>query len=113
MSAPWFDPNLFAWIPGTLLGVVGGTLGALAGALAPRGKARAAVLGLVAAAIVLSLALLVCAVVALSTGQPYGIWYGFGLPGLLGLIIFGCLYPVIRQRYREAEARKLRAADLG
>lgn len=113
MNAPWFDPNLFAWIPGTLLGVVGGTLGALAGTLAPRGKARAAVLGFHAAAIAGSFALLVCGLVALLTGQPYGIWYGFGLPGLLGLIIFGSLYPVVRQRYREAEARKLGAADLG
>ncbi|MGZ8203193.1 MAG: hypothetical protein ACXWUB_08080 [Burkholderiales bacterium] len=113
MNAPWFDPNLYAWIPGTVLGVVGGTLGALTGTLAPRGKARTVMLGLHVAAIAASFALLVAAIIALATGQPYGIWYGFGLPGVLGVVVLGLLYPVIRQRYREAEARRLRAADLG
>jgi hypothetical protein len=113
MTAPWFDPNLFSWIPGTLLGVVGGTLGAIAGMLAPHGKGRALVLGFHAGAIAVSFVLLVLGAVALLTGQPYGIWYGFGLPGLLGVVLFSALYPVIRQRYREAETRKLGAADFG
>jgi hypothetical protein len=109
----WFDPNLYAWIPGTLLGVVGGTLGALAGALAPRGRARGLVLGLFAAAALASFALLAIGVAALLVGQPYGIWYGFGLPGLLGSVLFAALYPVVQRRYLEAETRRLQAADLG
>lgn len=108
----WFDPNLYAWIPGTLLGAVGGTLGAVAGTLAPRGKARGLVLGLFAAAALASFALLVIGLVALLIGQPYGVWYGFGLPGLLGTVLFSVLYPVVRSRYLEAETRRLQAADL-
>lgn len=113
MNAIWFDPNAYAWIPGTALGVVGGAFGAVAGLLAPRGKARSLILGLHVAVIAASFAFLVCGVVALLTGQPYGIWYGFGLPGLLGFVVFGSLFPVIRERYREAEARRLNAADFG
>ena len=45
MNEPWFNPNLYAWIPGTLLGVLGGTWGALVGTLAPRGKAKGLVVG--------------------------------------------------------------------
>lgn len=110
---PWFDPNLYAWIPGTMLGVVGGTLGALTGVLAPRGKARSLVLGLFAAAAFASVALLAIGCVALAVGQPYGVWYGFGLPGLLGTVLFGVMYGVVRKRYQDAETRRLHAADLG
>ncbi len=113
MIVPWFDPNLYAWIPGTLLGVVGGTLGAVTGTLAPRGKARRLVLGLYVAVIVMCACLLGVGVVALLAGQPYGVWYGLGFPGLLGIVVVGALYPMARRHYREAEARRLAAGDLG
>ena len=113
MTEPWFNPNLFSFIPGTLLGIAGGTLGALAGALAPRGKARALVVGAFVAAIVVSLGLFVAALVALVAGQPYGVWYGLGLPGLLGVVVLGALLPVVLARYRDAETRRIGAADLG
>lgn len=113
MAAPWFDPSLYGFVPGTLLGVAGGTLGALAGALAPRGKGRALVLGTFGAAIAVCAALLAAAVVALATGQPCGVWYGLGLPGLLGVVLFCALLPVVRARYRDAEARRIGAADFG
>ncbi len=112
MTEPWFDPNLYAWIPGTLLGLVGGTLGAATGVLASRGRAQRLLLGSYVVVIVACACLFAIGLVALLTGQPYGVWYGLGLPGLLGVIIVGALYPVVRQRYREAEARRLVAGDL-
>lgn len=112
MTEPWFDANLYAWIPGTLLGVTGGTLGALAGTLAPRGKAKALILGFHGVAIGVSAMLLIIGIVAFILGQPYGVWYGLGLPGLLGITVFGALFPVILKRYREAEERRLAAHDL-
>lgn len=113
MATPWFDPNLYGFIPGTLLGVAGGTLGALAGTLAPRGKARALVVGAFGAVIAACALLLAAAVVALATGQPYGVWYGLGLPGLLGVVLFAALLPVVLARYRDAETRRMGAADFG
>lgn len=113
MNEVWFDPNVYSWIPGTLYGTLGGLWGGVAGSLAPRGSAKRLVLGLGYLFIVIGLALLLMSIVAYLTGQPYGIWYGLGLPGLLGLVLFPSLLPVVLARYREAEERKLRAKDLG
>ena len=112
MTEQWFDANLYAWIPGTFLGVVGGILGSLGGTLAPRGKAKRLVIGLYGLAIFVSAILLIAGVVALIQGQPYGVWYGLGLPGLLGIVVLGALLPVLLKRYREAEERRLVAQDI-
>ena len=40
MTTPWFDPTLYAWIPGTVFGSAAGLMGALVGWLVPQGKAR-------------------------------------------------------------------------
>ena len=112
MVTPWFNPNLYAWIPGTVLGVLGGTIGSLAGMLAPRGKARGLVLGLMFFATLYSAAMLVAGIIALVCHQPYGIWYGFLLPGVLGVILFPTVMVGVRRTYREAELRKSRAQDL-
>ena len=112
MTEPWFDPNAYAWIPGTLVGVIGGLLGGLAGMLAPRGLARGFILGSFMFMMVVSVALLGTALYAAAQGQPWGIWYGIGLPGVIGLIVFGVLYPIIKNVYQQAEARRLHAKDM-
>ena len=112
MTEQWFDANLYAWIPGTLLGVAGGILGSLAGILATRGKAKGLVLAFHWLGIGVSAILLIAGVAAFILGQPYGVWYGLGLPGLLGITVFGALLPVLLKRYRAAEERRLAAHDL-
>jgi peptidoglycan/LPS O-acetylase OafA/YrhL len=113
VTEPWFDPNRYAWVFGTALGVLGGTLGSLAGSLAPRGKAKGLVLGLFMALLAACAFLLAAGVVAIVQKQPYGVWYGLLLPGALGLIVMGGLLPTVKRRYREAEERRLSARDLG
>ena len=110
MAEPWFDGNQWAWLPGTLLGVFGGLWGALLGGLAPRGKARPLVLGLGWLFVGVSLVLLAAGLTALVSGQPYGVWYGLGLAGLMGTLVIAPLIPVARKRYREAEERRMREA---
>ncbi len=112
MIEPWFDANHYAWIPGTLLGVLGGTWGSLVGILAPRGKAKHLVLGSLVLMLAACAACLSLGVLALLQHQPYGVWYGLLLPGILGLVLFPSLTPVVLMRYREAENRKMQARDL-
>lgn len=112
MTEPWFDPNLYAWIPGTLLGVIGGLVGSLGGVIVSRGVGKHILYTVFITVIAFSAVLLLGAIVGLATGQPFGVWYSLGLPGIIGLIVFGSLLPVLRNAYREAELRRLSAADL-
>lgn len=112
MNDPWFDPMRFAWLPGTFLGVAAGVVGTLAGIYAPRGKAKGLVLGSVWALLGISVLLLIAAIVALAAGQPYGVWYGLGLAGLIGTLVLGMNAPMIVRRYRQAEARRIQAHDM-
>lgn len=111
MPQPWFDPSTYSWIPGTVFGTSLGVLGGLAGTLASLGRGRKFILTMWGIFTVIAVALLVTSIIAWSVGQPYGVWYGLGLPGLLGVILLPSLYPTITTRYREAEERRIQAAD--
>lgn len=90
----------------------GGIEGPLMGICASRGNLKGMVMGFHFGIIAICFILLCVGVFALATGQSYGIWYGIGLPGVLGLVILGTLTPVVRNRYQEAELRRLMADDL-
>ena len=111
MTEPWFDPIRYAWIPGTALGVLGGVYGSVVGSLAPMGRARGLVLGFHGVLLGLSAVLLAAGLAALAVGQPYGVWFGLGLAGLFGVVVFGLLTPVVRRAYEQAERRKMAAQD--
>ena len=42
-------------------------------------------------------------------GQPYGIWYFPTLAGGLVTFLLTVLFPVVRKRYAEADARRMEA----
>lgn len=112
MSEPWFDPNHYGWIPGTAFGVAAGLWGGAVGLLAPRGRARGVVLGLTWLFMACAVILLAAALVAWRDGQPYGVWYGLGLPGAIGLAVLGGNIPNVLRAYRSAELRQMEARDL-
>ncbi len=111
MNEAWFHPG---WLG--LLGGIVGTLGALVGTLAgifiPKGKAKKLVLGVNTFAFAVGLISLVVGIIAYFLGQPYGIWYGFGLCGLICISLFGSFFFVFRHEYRKAELRKSMSEDL-
>jgi hypothetical protein len=111
MTEPWFNPA-YAWLPGTVLGCVCGLIGALAGCLIPRGKGKTLVLGSLWSVFSAAVVMLVAGIVALVSGQPYDIWYGLGLAGLIGVVVIGCNAPQVHRFYRMAEARRMQAQDL-
>lgn len=112
MNEPWFDPNTWAWLPGTIFGCIAGLWGAGAGILVPRGKRRSLVLGTGVALLIAAVAFLVAGTAALIARQPYGIWFGLLLPGAIGIFALPFNLLVVWNRYNEAETRRIRAVDL-
>lgn len=113
MNEPWLsNPGMVGGIFGSIMGILGGIIGTLAGVFVPRGKAKKLTLGVNTFAFVLSFISLVVGIIAYLSGQPYGVWYGFGLCGLLGTSGFGSSFWVILKRAREAELRKSMSEDL-
>jgi len=113
MAEPWFDPNTFGALFGSIAGGVGGSLmggwGGLVGWLAPQGRARRFIYGSWAVFMVLGAIALGFGLYALAAGQPYGIWYAPTLTGGLTLLLLSILFPVVRKRYAEADARRMEA----
>ncbi len=113
MSEPWFDAIRYSWLPGTLLGVAGGVMGTLMGTLAPLGRGRVFLTGVMWTTTGVCAVLFCAGVAGLLMGQPFGVWYGLGLPGLLGTMIFGILTPLTSRVYQMVEQRKITAKDIG
>jgi hypothetical protein len=112
MTQPWFDPNSYAWIPGTAYGVIAGILGGLVGWLLPRGRATRFLLRAWFVLWAAAVGLLVIGFVALLNGQPWGVWYGLLLPGAIGTLVVGANSFVILKTRRQVEQRRLAAKDL-
>lgn len=112
---PWWTVQQAGWIGGSLgatLGLLGGAFGMTAGFLAPKGKGKVAVLSLIGVILGLGVLSLVAGIVALIASQPYHVYYPLLLIGGIGSIVAGVNLPVILARYRQAEARRLDAAEL-
>ena len=62
--------------------------------------------------LVVSAVLLALGLIALLSDQPYGVWYGLGLAGFIGVAVIGANAPVVYRVYRAAEERKLAAPRL-
>jgi hypothetical protein len=112
---PWWtdqQAGLFGGIAGGLVGILGAILGTLAGVFAPKGKLKSLVLGLQCTMIALGLASLVVGIVAVLNHQPYGVYYPLLLCGTILTVLCGSLLPVVLQRYRQADRRKMEAQSL-
>ncbi|MCY3723396.1 MAG: hypothetical protein OXG97_14330 [Candidatus Poribacteria bacterium] len=113
MDEPWIgNMGMVSGILGAAGGILGGVVGTLAGFFIPKGKAKKLVLGVDIFGFALSCLLLVVGIIAYLSGQPYGIWYGFGLCGLIGTPLYGMLFFVFRSEYRKVELRKSMSEDL-
>lgn len=92
-SASWFDASL-AWFPGTVWGVLIGIFGGVCGVFCacfrrPAFMAEALIYGYWIL-LIGSAGFLMMGMIALISGQPYGVWYGLSLPGVIGLLVLGC-----------------------
>jgi MFS family permease len=116
VSEPWFDEQAFGMWFGAIGGGVGGALlgclGALAGMLIPRGRGRGLVMGGLSVYLLLGVAMIGFGVTALMLGQPYGIWYGPMLEGVLFTVLCCVFLPLTRSLYRQSEQRRIDAEGL-
>ena len=102
----------WAGAAGGAFGILGGLWGAIAGILASRGRARNFVLaGTTIIAAASGLMLLSGAALYLR-GAAWPIWFPAVNIGLVGLLVFGIGFFIIRQRYEESEQRRMLAMDL-
>lgn len=102
MESTWYDPDTLAWLPGVVMGITAAVLGVLTSKHAPSASHPTLILGgwlLFKTAAVL---LTIVGIVAAWTEQPYGIWYGLMLPGLIGIAVAYIVLPGIRRRYAGA-----------
>jgi uncharacterized membrane protein len=114
-AEPWFSEKAaiyFGSFGGAAIGVFGGIIGVTAGVLAPKGKGRGFILNSMLALGCLGIGFLLTGIVALVVDQPYAIYYPFLLLGLILTSVMFAVRPAIRQRYAEAEQRKVEAAAL-
>ncbi len=99
MILAFLDPT-YAWLPGTVFGVLIGLWGAAFGMARGLGKGGP---GLIAALRTIYWLLLAAAFVMLQLGvtafaseETQPVWMGWLLPGFVGCISLGVLYPVIK-----------------
>ena len=112
MTTEWFDPGLYAWVPGTAYGVLAALMAGVVGYFAPKGRARQLIVRGWLALWALAVALLAAGLMAQIQGQPWGLWYGLELPGVVGTLVVGLNTFVIQKTYRQVEQRRLAAKDL-
>jgi hypothetical protein len=99
-----------------LLGGIGGALiglwGALIGIVSSRGKARRFVLGSANVLLVIGIASVVGGVVALSTAQPYMVYYPLLLIGIILVAVIGKMRSSLSARYEQLELKTMQSMDV-
>jgi Ca2+/Na+ antiporter len=116
MTDAWWsgaNSGMIGGLFGAGIGILGGFVGSLVGILAPRGVGRSFVLGGIFLMILTCVLSLITGLFALLlAGQPWHVWYPLVLLGAIGIVVFGCLFPVVTRLYRHAEQRQLEASAL-
>jgi len=108
-GAPWSARTV--GIVGGIGGALIGCLGTLIEWLASHGKARRFVINAVRVLIGIGVAFSIGGLVAVALRQPYGVWYGFLLIGVLLVVIFPLRLRRYQDRYREFELRRMASMD--
>lgn len=102
----------WAGVAGGIFGILAGLWGAIAGILASRGRARNLVLAGTAIITTASGLLLLSGAALYLRGAAWHSWFPAVNIGLIGSLVFGIGYFVVRRRYEEAERRRMLAMDL-
>lgn len=107
-----------AWWSGQQAGLVGGLfgsavgiMGAIIGTLSGLGRFRSFCLGLCWLNIAIGIVSLIAGIFAVSTGQPYEVYFPLLLCGTIATCVVGGVLPTVRKRYEENELRRMASMD--
>ncbi len=108
-GAWWSDRRggLIGGIGGSVIGLMGAVVGILGGT----GKARRTVMTTMKIIAGVGGACLAGGIVAVLTGQPYGVYYPLLLGGGITAVVFGGMIPLMSHRYQQAELSKMQSLD--
>lgn len=112
LSVPgaWWSERTGGWIGG-ITGGIAGLLGGLIGLLVTLGKGRRFVFALMWFCIVAGVALAVFGLAALCMRQPFAVWYGPLLAGVIMTAVVSSNIRTVRKRYEAIELRRMTALD--
>lgn len=108
LGAAWWTQRQSGWIGGGV-GCFGALLGMLASLLARRSSHGSILLA--KGALVVGAALGIVAIVAVSLGQPWHVWYLFALVGVILMFAFGARLPSLKRETTALELRRMHAVD--
>lgn len=111
----WWTTQTGIWIGaigGSGVGILGGVVGCLAGYCVPRNRCRNAIIGGFACLSLLGIALMAGGIMALTTRQPYHVFYPLLLGGFILTFVSVPMVFVIQKRYRTMEHQRLAAEEL-
>ena len=111
VSGQWWTETQAGWLGGCL-GVLFGVLGGLIGVASAWAKSRALTLSLCGIGLAIGGVSLIAGIAALSAGQPWHVYYGLLLTGVVVPAVLGSIYPKIRRQLQDDELRRMTAVDV-
>lgn len=111
-TGAWWSPSQGGLVGG-ILGPFVGLLGAAIGTLAGLGLARGLCLALCWFSVAFGVICTVAGIIAVSTQQPYEVYYPLLLCGIIAVAVMGGLMGTVRKRYEDAELRRMKSMDAG
>jgi len=109
-SPEWWSEQDAGWLGGLIGGSVG-ILGAAFGITAGLGKARSIIVPTAIAAFCIGVVLLLVGTIALTTGQPYHVYYPCFIIGGVLAFVMGFNLPMLKRRYEQLEFQRMQAMD--
>jgi hypothetical protein len=97
MTDPWFATEIYAVMPGLVVGLAVGAYGVLIGILINSKHFKNMFPIMTAVALLVCLGSIVFGVIAMVYDQPEGTLYDFASTGVIGLIVVGVIYHTIKK----------------
>lgn len=95
MTDPWFSTEVYAVMPGLIVGLTAGAYGVLIGLLINNENFKRIFPVMTVITLFVCLSSIIFGVLAMVYDQPEGTFYDFASTGLIGLIVVGVIYRVI------------------